>query len=445
MTRTTSRGRWRRSGRRWTQRLRFGENDPGSWTGGTVDGRERDMWRVLLLLGLLSACKPSPPPEDMSAPPNPAAWFPADYDASRHRFREDCPKFVASAEDFCRSWTVPSKTDPDLTIDYGFFSHGGDRLLVLQSGIHGPEGESGAAAQFYFMATYLQALRDKGIDILIIHAMNPWGYKHVRRNDETNTNLNRNFSVDGSDYKFDNASYRRFRSVFEPQGPVGSVFWGSARGSWGFLTGFIGSGFSSGPLNDGLNNGQYEFAEGINYGGHSPRPQQEFLRQMIGPILARPYRKTLYLDFHTGLGQDGVLSVILGKKPASGPRQDLQKLLGAYQPQGIEITDPSTTPGFFADFGDVIDFVPSLSSHPDTFIAVTMEYGTMGLDPINELRSANRMILDGEKYNFGCAAPAVCDEIDTNTREMFNPSDPVWRHKVLREADLVFRTLRDQF
>jgi hypothetical protein len=402
-------------------------------------------WRVLLLLSLLASCAAPSPPEDMSKGPDPAAWFPADYDASRVRFRADCAKFVTSVRDFCRDWKVPSATDPDLTIDYGFFSGGGDRLLVLQSGIHGPEGESGAAAQFYFMNTYLPALRAKGVDVLIIHAMNPWGYKHLRRNDETNTNLNRNFSADGSDYQFDNDSYRRFRGVFEPQGPVGSVFWGSARGTFGFLGGFIGGGFSGDALNNGLNNGQYAFPEGINYGGDAPRPQQGFLIENIKPILARPYRKTWYLDFHTGLGADGVLSVILGKKPAAGPKQDLQRLFGADQAQGIEITDPTTAPGFFADYGDVIDFVPSLSSRPDSFLAVTMEYGTMGLDPVNQLRSANRMILDSEKYDFHCVSQEVCDEIDANTREMFNPSDPVWRHKVLREADLVFHTLQDQF
>jgi hypothetical protein len=402
-------------------------------------------WRALLLLSLLSACTPPPPPEDMSQGPDPAAWFPASYDASRQRFRHDCAKLVTSVRDFCRAWKIPSNTDQDLTIDYGFFSHGGDRLLVLQSGIHGPEGASGAAAQFYFMTNYLQSLQDKRVDVLIIHAMNPWGYKNVRRNDETNTNLNRNFSSDGSDYRFDNASYRRFRDVFEPQGPVSNVFWGSFRGTLGFVGGYVGSGFSSAPLDNGLNNGQYEYPQGINYGGRAPRPQQAFLEQKIGPILARPYKKTLYLDFHTGLGGNGVLSVILGKQPAPGPKQDLQQMLGPYKANGIEITDPTTTPGFFATYGDVIDFVPTLSSHPQSFLAVTMEYGTMGLDAINELRSANRMILDSEKYNFHCTSQEICAEVDTNTREMFNPSDPVWRHKVLREADLVFRTLRDQF
>ena len=401
------------------------------------------MRRLLLILGLLCACTPAPPPEDMSKGPDPTAWFPANYDASRQRFRDDCAKLVTSRHDFCRDWKVPSNTDQDLTIDYGLFSRGGDRLLVLQSGIHGTEGASGAAAQSLFMNNWLRPLRDKGVDILVIHAMNPWGFKYGRRNDETNTNLNRNFSADGSDYRFDNDSYRRFRDVFEPQGPVGSVYWGSARGTMGFVAGFAGSGFSSGPLNNGLNNGQYEFPEGINYGGHTPRPQQAFLQQKIEPILVHPYRKILYLDFHTGLGQDGVLSIILGKKPQLAPKEELMRMLGAYRNDGIEITDPATAPGFFATYGDVIDYVPTLSSSP--FLAVTMEYGTMGLDAISELRSANRMILDAQKYNFHCVTQDVCEEIDANTREMFNPSDLVWRHKVLREADLVFRTLLDKF
>jgi Protein of unknown function (DUF2817) len=403
------------------------------------------MWRVVLIVGLLSACSAPPPPEDMSKGPDPAAWFPADYETSRQRFRAECARFVETPRDFCRDWKLPNAKNEDLTVDYGFFSGRGDRLLVIQSGIHGPEGQSGAAVQFFFMNTYLRALRDKGVDVLIIHAMNPWGYKYVRRNDETNTNLNRNFSADGSAYGFNNDAYRRFRDVFEPQGPVGSVSGGSARGSLGFLGGFVGSGFSSGPLNNGLNNGQYEFPEGINYGGRAPRPQQGFLQDDIGPILKRPYKKTLWLDFHTGLGQDGVLAVILGKAPAPGPNADLKRMLGPYQADGIEITDPATTPGFFPTYGDVIDYVPTLSSRPGTFLAVTMEYGTLGTDAVNELRSANRMILDAQKYNFHCVSQDVCDEIDLNTREMFNPSDPVWRHKVMREADLVFRVLRDQF
>src|SRR5450755_88414 len=90
--------------------------------------------------------------------PDPAAWFPADYESSRARFRADCAKLMSGPEDYCRAWPVASEADQDLTIDHAFFSSGGDRLLVLQSGIHGSEAASGAAVEAFVMNTHLPAL-----------------------------------------------------------------------------------------------------------------------------------------------------------------------------------------------------------------------------------------------------------------------------------------------
>ena len=64
-----------------------------------------------------------------------------------------------------------------------------------------------------------------------------------------------------------------------------------------FIASYFGNGFDAKSLNEGLNTGQYEFPAGVNYGGQSPAQQTEFLRQELGPLLARPYRKVLFLDF----------------------------------------------------------------------------------------------------------------------------------------------------
>jgi Protein of unknown function (DUF2817) len=402
-----------------------------------------------MIVGLLGAWA-SPPQDDPSWGPDPSRWFPSNYQQSRETFRAACMADISSGG-FCRAWKVPSQTDQDLTIDYGLFSRHGDRLLVLQSGIHGIEAPSGAAVQLYFMNSWLNAMLDRGIDVLVIHAINPWGFKYERRNDEGNINLNRSFSVDGSAYRYGNAPYRRFRRIFEPSGSVQSLFWSSARSTLRLLGGFIDAGFRGGllvarldaaPLNEGLNNGQYEFPDGINYGGTAPRPQAMFLRQQIGPIIARRYRKTLYLDFHTGIGESGAMVIILGNTPAVGPRAELQRVIG---PTGIKIFDASTSVGFKADYGDVIDYVPALSSEPKSILAATIEFGTLATDPINQLRSVNRMILENEKYRFGCATAAVCGMIDSNMRETFNPSDIVWRRQVMRGAEVLFRALLSEF
>jgi hypothetical protein len=393
---------------------------------------------LVLLAALLTACTPP------VVVPDPALWFPSDFQTSRARFRADCERLKSGPADYCRSWKVESRVDQDLTIDHGFFSKGGDRLLVIQSGIHGSEAQSGAAVEAYVMNTYVPALVARGIDVVLIHTLNPYGFKYDRRTDEFNVNLNRNFSADGSVYKIVDEDYRTFRSVFEPSGPVGNVAIASLREDVAFFDGFAGNGFKVGPLIDGLDNGQYEFPRGLNYGGTGPQQQTRFLRQEIGPIMARPYKKVLFLDYHTGLGDDGVLSVILGMKPASGPLAELTRMLGGQDKNGIVIKTASS-PGYFATFGDVIDFAPGLARRPETALAVTMEYGTLGTDPVSELKSATRMILENQAHFNGCVSASVCQQVADDFRALFNPSDNAWRVKVLREADLVFGILLDKF
>ena len=149
-----------------------------------------------------------------------SASFPPDYTESRARFRIGCQRLAVSAQDFCRSWRVASQVDPDLTIDEAFFTGGGTRLLVLQSGNHGAEFHSGAAVQAMVMERYLRPLLERGIDVYFIHALDPYGFKYNRRTDEFNVNLNRNFSLDGSIYRTSNPGYARYRRLFEPASPV---------------------------------------------------------------------------------------------------------------------------------------------------------------------------------------------------------------------------------
>jgi hypothetical protein len=102
--------------------------------------------------------------------------------------------------------------------------------------------------------------------------------------------------------------------------------------------------------------------------------------------------------------------------------------------------------GFFPTSGDVIDFVPGLVNPSDPrVLALTMEYGTMGIDTISQLRSASRMILENRAHFYPCPENdrAPCAEIREDFRTLFSPSDQAWRLKAMREADLTFSRLLD--
>ena len=71
------------------------------------------------------------------------------------------------------------------------------RLLVLTSATHGVEGFCGSGAQIALMRDEaLPALMEKlGVAMLLVHAINPYGFSYLSRTTEGNVDLNRN-SVD---------------------------------------------------------------------------------------------------------------------------------------------------------------------------------------------------------------------------------------------------------
>jgi len=385
-------------------------------------------------------------PSNSELSPQEANWlryFPRDYLESRNHFREDCERHLASSSDFCRRFYVASPTDPDLTIDYGFFTEGGDRLLVLQSGIHGSEAATGAAVQELVFRKFLSRLLKRHIDVLFIHALDPYGFKYVRRTDEFNVNLNRNFVIGANYHNLRNPDYERLRSLFEPKGPVSSAWGSSLSVYWNFLVQLFSDRFDSTSLSNGLDSGQYSHPDGINFGGAQPSQQVAFLRATLSPIFATPYKKIIFLDFHTGLGRDGELAVIKGIEPPPQLMREFAGLIGGHESDGIVIHSGGDA-GFFPTSGDVIDFVPTLATSPSgRVLALTMEYGSMGSDVASQLDSAARIILENETHYYPCDASheAPCVKIRSNFQEMFYPSTDVWRVKVMREAELVFSLL----
>jgi hypothetical protein len=404
----------------------------------------RRLTGLLALASLAFACTRPPAPTSAQE----TRWlkyFPSGYDESRRRFRENCRRQAASPDDFCGIFHVASPTDTDLTIDYGFFSRGGDRLLIIQSGIHGSEAIPGAAVQELVLKEYLARLLDQHFDVFFIHALNPYGFRYVRRTDEFNVNLNRNFVAGSRDFKKPNPDYERLRTLFEPAGPVHNVQLSALGIQARFLGRVIGDGFSATPLTIGLDSGQYRHPQGMNYGGQAPALQVYFLKNALGPLMARPYRKILFLDFHTGLGKNGELAIIEGIHPPRKILGEFARLMDRHEQDGIVIHSGNDA-GFFPTSGDVIDFVPGLLSPSDPrVLALTMEYGTMGTDTISQLRSASRMILENRAHFYPCKQDdtAPCAEIREDFRSLFSPSDQEWRLRVMREADLAFSRLLD--
>jgi predicted deacylase len=118
-------------------------------------------------------------------------YFSPDYATARSRFIEAVERAHGKLYSLPIQATRPK--GERLTIDIAWFgSDNPRRVFVHSSGLHGVEGFAGSAIQLQWLAEGIQALPEDGA-ILIIHVLNPYGMASLRRFNENNVDLNRNF------------------------------------------------------------------------------------------------------------------------------------------------------------------------------------------------------------------------------------------------------------
>jgi predicted deacylase len=119
--------------------------------------------------------------------------FAASYAEARAKFQ----LAVARAEGQLSTYVHPSARGPDggsLAIDVACFGPAdAARAFLIVSGTHGGEGYTGSAAQIALLGTGALARLPGDTRVVLLHAINPYGFAHRTRTTENNVDLNRNF------------------------------------------------------------------------------------------------------------------------------------------------------------------------------------------------------------------------------------------------------------
>ncbi|MCD6346237.1 MAG: DUF2817 domain-containing protein, partial [Bacteroidales bacterium] len=197
---------------------------------------------------------------------------------------------------------VPSKIDDKLFVDLCYIpAHNSTkRLLILSSGIHGIEGYVGNAVTDLFMDDFINDDLLKETGVLLIHAMNPYGFKYMRRVTENNVDLNRNSDINPELYETVNAGYSDLIEFLNPTEPVRA---GSMKNRFFFVTAIRKIMQASLPvLRQAVLQGQYKYTDGLYFGGKEQEPQITAVGKVIKNI-GKEYNMILNIDLHTGYGE----------------------------------------------------------------------------------------------------------------------------------------------
>ena len=286
-----------------------------------------------------------------------------------------------------------------------------ERLLILTSGIHGIEGFTGSALQRYFMANNFLDLKDENMGILIIHGINPYGFKNNRRVTQNNIDLNRNFDVSGELFQIENPGYAQLYDFLNP---------GTRYSRLSFYTSaitFIRK-YGMDSLRKAILKGQYQFPDGIFFGGHGFEPQVSLIQNEVKRI-GEGYEKVLLVDLHTGYGQRGKLHLFGDRSPFIDQEYMNEVFKGLPVDYGQE-------KDFYAVTGGFTVFMAKLFHGKSKFSGIVFEFGTIDSHkPLGSLDSLYRMVNENQKKS--------SSKDEALFVEMFYPKSPDWRKGVLEQ------------
>ena len=336
--------------------------------------------------------------------------FSPDYDTARRRFRE-----AARNADWHESLSPDRNlelTPFDGTLDAARIGpRSAKNLLVVSGGLHGVEGFLGSAVQLSILEHRPKLPADTAI--LLLHALNPYGFAALRRVDENGVDLNRNFLEPDEFAALREQSlagaYKLIDPFLNPPGPppaydpfLPKALYYIARLGWKTIL-------------ETLPVGQYAFPGGLFYGGESQSPcTRLIMRETLNWVGSAS--RVIHLDVHTGLGPWGK-GTLLGTEGAASPRTAQADAIF-----GKKHTSPAgQISGGYHTIGDYGPWVQRHLSDRD-YLYLTAEFGTAsGMTVVSAMRAENRA------HRHASTPPDRLRAVKSRFREAFMPSSTAWR------------------
>jgi hypothetical protein len=344
-----------------------------------------------------------------------AGHFAESYAEARTKFLAAAAAAGAAWESFAHP--LQGRGGEALFVDLAWLGpRAAKRLLLTVSGTHGVEGYCGSGCQVGWLRERGGAALPEGTAILLLHAINPWGFAWTRRVNEDNVDLNRNFIAFDAPAP-ENPGWRKLAHAVCPER------WDEASAAVyrAACCGFIAAEGERAFVR-AVTGGQYEDAGGVFHGGRAPvwshRLLAEIARQWLGSV-----ERLCVIDFHTGLGPYGYGELICRHEPGSEPLSLARRWWGdsVTSPALGESASPVATGNLRMAF---VGWLPKA-----TVVTAGLEFGTYPEDRVFEaLRADNWLYLHGDPDSRAGRA------IRAEMREMFYPAAAEWKGLVLPRA-----------
>lgn len=246
----------------------------------------------------------------------------ADFGAQRQQFLHAAQQAGATVTSYAHPLKGPG--GEALATDVAWLGDpAASRVLVAISGTHGVEGYYGSTCQTLWLRELAARILPADVAVMMVHLINPWGTAWVRRVNEDNVDLNRNYVDFGAPLPV-NSRYESLHDIYacrdidgaqRKQADARLASEVEALG-WAGVQAIVGA-------------GQYRHADGLFYGGQAPTWSNRTLHE-IAQCFLKKARVAISFDLHTGAGAFGHPMLMAIAQAAYPALADAQRLYGPW-------------------------------------------------------------------------------------------------------------------
>lgn len=350
--------------------------------------------------------------------------FPKDYADARERFLHLAIHAGFSIETF----EHPSKKGPEgevLACDVARIGPDeASQVVMVVSGTHGVEGFCGSGCQSELLASRLPDNLPQDAALVLVHAVNPYGFAWLRRTNEDNIDLNRNF-IDHA-VSPANPAYEEIHDWLVPQDWNGPA----RREAEASIEAYIAQrGLKA--FQSALTGGQYSRPDGMFYGGQAPAWSNSIWRKVLRKHCSTAERVAA-IDIHTGLGPRGVGEALCVTSEAA--------YLRAKALFGDDVTWTGAGKAVSAQVGGSLVHAVLEELDPDKVDMIGLEFGTHSIPiTLEALRAENWLVARGDPAGEHGAA------IKQSLKDAFYIDEPDWQQAVVTRFFDLFGKATENF
>lgn len=301
-------------------------------------------------------------------------------------------------------------------------------LIVLTTGVHGIEGYIGSVMLDVFFEEIYPTLDKETTGVLVVANVNPYGMKYLRRYNENNVDLNRNFILDWNSFDLStNKEYPKVEKFLGPKGAIGNALWHEA----GFYLSLAKEALTVGAdtVSDALLGGQYEYPEGVYYGGTGDELSTAYLKQVFSQCLEGDYENIVHLDIHSGYGPRYHMVIFNSVFETMNEAETKAAF-------GYDYVISYDSESFYATTGDTTDYFYRLEESMDTdkaLFSTCLEFGTIGDAFFDTILSLKYTVDENRNHWYPTKSNVSEQIVHENYMELFLPTETAWREKAVQD------------